>query len=235
MTKSKLITSGALLLVFAAQLNAAFQVQTIMLDTANVLASGSLSGDSSESVGANLEDLEFVFDPFDTSRGTLNDVTIDLSITYSFSMTSSSLVTTASSDEFEVHAVIDYSLLYSIDGSEFYGDADANGYLSNKANEAFLVSSTPSDRRITSDFLGDWFEGSDSITFNLAYQDAFGSGFHFEADGYFTSYSVQRDAGAFVVLNYEYTPVPEPSTYAAVFAMTVFGFVCGTRRRMRAA
>lgn len=213
---------------FGSQLHAATQTQTITLDTANVLDSSSSLGDSDQSISTSLEDIEFVFDQFDTTLGTLNSATLEWSFSHSYSVTSSSLVTSDPTDEFKVEAMLSHGVDYQVDGMLFWGNGDGVGHDSNTADETVENTLMFSDTQEVG-FFSSSIQGTGTFNFTIALGN--GGDSPFSVDGYFTEFSVQRDAGAFATITYDYTPVPEPATYATLLGLAVLFYARLRKRR----
>lgn len=212
-------------ITLASQLGAAIQIQTISTDVAVLLGSGSLDGESDSFVSIEFPDQSFVFDQFDPANGTLNAVTISFSLPYSFSMTASHLVTTDELDDFEASASLDLGVLYFLDGDLVFGGGGGDGGFTNTANEIVTGGDTlfqPSTSFPISDF-----EGTGTSEFEVVFSSTINATF----DGYFTDYSAQQDAGAFFTVTYDFTPVPEPSTYAAILGFAALGGAIWVRKR----
>lgn len=210
------------------QLNAVIQIQTFTLETADIFALGTSDGDSSQFISADFEDMEFVFDQFDPALGILNSATFNWSYSHTYSVTSSSSVTSDDSDAFDVYAVMTYGIDYRVDGTDFFGGLGYIEHTSNTADETVVNTLMFTDTLDVTGFFPSSIQGTGTFDFKIDLRDAASS--HFRVNGYFTNFSVQRDAGAFVSITYDYTPVPEPSTYAVILGATALLFVALKKR-----
>ena len=221
-----------LFLTLASQLNAVIQTQTITLDTANVLASG-VGGDTVfDVVNVDYEDIEFIFDQFDPALGTLNDVRWSYSISHTTSFTTGSSIP----DGEITNLSSSYFFGLSANGSNFSGGGGGIGEsLSTPDTDVSLSLVTA----VTEDVLPaevsffPQFQGTGTVTISTVRGNPGGQTFNSELDGYFTNYSVQRDAGATFSLTYDYTPIPEPSTYASIAGLLALLVAARGRLRVR--
>lgn len=215
-----IIRSMAIFLIASLpSLQAAEQQQTVTLEAVHVLASGVLDGTSNASVDVDFVDLDFTFDQFDSGLGILEDVRVTFSFTHSFSITASSLVTSDETDAFVAYYTANYGFSYTVGGLVFEGNGGGTGDGTNTANETLAGVLAFTDEPLVDESFFSLFEGAGTVTMQAKRTSAGGSLFNFQADGYFTEYNVQRDAGAMATLTYEYTPVPEPAAFAGVLGV----------------
>ncbi|WOO41863.1 choice-of-anchor E domain-containing protein [Rubellicoccus peritrichatus] len=219
-----------LTLILTQHLRAVLQMQTITLNTAEVIASGTSSGNSDETVEVTFPDFDFVFDQFDPALGTLDQVTFDYALSYSSEVTTSSL--TSADPGFDTDSDIHYRVNPSINGTFILGTGGGNGQVSTTPDEVVDVNVGVSQSSVVStgqlETMG--LEGTGTVVFDVGVSKTFGIP-NFSVSGYFTDYSVERDAGATLTVTYDYTPVPEPSIYAAGLAFVALGFAWFRRKR----
>ncbi|WOO41862.1 choice-of-anchor E domain-containing protein [Rubellicoccus peritrichatus] len=217
-------------LILTQHLRAVIQMQTVTLNTAEVIATGTSSGNADETVEVSFPNIEFVFDQFDPTLGTLDQVTFDVAFSCSSETTSSSL--TSADPGFDTNSQINIPVDFFFEDSDLGGAANGGGQTSRIPNEVveldFGISRTIEPVPGQVDYND--FVGTGTVTFSVDPQESVGIR-NFFVSGYFTDYSVQRDAGASLTVTYDYTAVPEPSVYAAGLAMAALGIAWVRRKR----
>jgi len=198
-------------LIFNQHLSAAVLRQTVTLDTAEIIASDSSAGDSDETVEVFFPPIELVFDLFNPALGTLDEVAFGLDYSYSSSVTTSTL--TSSALNFDTRSSFNFFLTIAVNGVNVIGNGGGIGDSSTIPNEVIEVTTSPST---TSNISGGQMDamGLEGIgpAFYRITPNSFAGTDHFAVSGYFTEYSVQRDAGLTMTVVYNYTPIPEPSS-----------------------
>ena len=187
--------------------SAATTLQAVTLDTDQPL--GAIA--SGASGGIDYENYEFVFDRFDSSLGTLNQVSFSATISHTSSATNNQNAMT--------FIVTSYGVSYTANDVVIGGSGTGSGNGTPTLGEFF----TTTDVSSATDQLFDpahysEFTGVGTMVFGI---DRFSNDSTNNAEiiGDFLNFSVQRDAGAFVTLVYDYTPVPEPSGAALIGLM----------------
>ena len=192
----------------------------------SILASGTFADPlaGSETIEVLFDDYEFTFDQFDPSLGTLTDIRISYYFSYTASATSNSQV-----DGDKILSLsLGYGVLFETSGGSFDGNGNGNGAGTGTADDDLLISASISNENssVFWDPIITDAQGTGTFNISVLFDD---TSWNAQIVGYFTDYEIKRDEGAYFQVDYEYTPIPEP-TVLAIMSLSGAGMLV---RRIR--